>query len=57
MRALGVTTPQCSPVLPDVPAIGETLKGFDIVLYSGVMGPAGIQKLGKLVRTAGAKID
>jgi tripartite-type tricarboxylate transporter receptor subunit TctC len=105
LRALGVTTPQRSPALPDVPAIGETLKGFDIVLYSGVMGPAAmpreivarlnkelarmvtlpnikdawakqgaepvvmtseqvtehlrsdINKLGKMVRAAGAKVD
>jgi tripartite-type tricarboxylate transporter receptor subunit TctC len=39
LRALGVTTAKRSPALPDVPAIGETLKGFDIVLYSGIMGP------------------
>ena len=105
LRALGVTTPQRSPLLPDVPALGETLKGYDIVLYSGVMGPPGmpreivnrlnrelarmltltnikeawakqgadptsmmpeqmtehlksdIQKLGKMVRAAGAKVD
>ena len=105
LRALGVTTAQRSPLLPDVPALGETLKGYDIVLYSGVMGPAGIsrdvvnrlnkelarmltvpgvkdawtkagadgvtmtpeqmtehlradiQKLGKMVRAAGAKVD
>ncbi|MDB5904121.1 MAG: hypothetical protein JWM26_2999 [Betaproteobacteria bacterium] len=105
LRAIGVTTAKRSPALPDVPAIGETLKGFDIVLYSGIMGPpkmspevvarlnkelsrlvtlpnikdawakqgadpvsmtpeqvtahlqADIQKLGKLVKAAGAKID
>jgi tripartite-type tricarboxylate transporter receptor subunit TctC len=105
LRALGVTTAKRSPALPDVPAIGETLKGFDIVLYSGVIGPAkmpaeavarlskelsrmvttpaikeawarqgadptsmtpdqvtahlqsDIQKLGRLVKAAGAKID
>ena len=44
LRALGVTTPQRSPLLPNVPALGETLKGYDIVLYSGVMGPAGIPR-------------
>jgi len=105
LRALGVTTPRRSPLLPDVPTLGETLKGYDIILYSGVMGPAGIprdivnqlnkelarmltlanvkdawgkagadgvtmtpeqmtehlrsdiQKLGKMVRAAGAKVD
>ena len=44
LRALGVTTPRRSSQLPDVPALGETLKGYDIVLYSGVMGPAGISR-------------
>jgi tripartite-type tricarboxylate transporter receptor subunit TctC len=105
LRALGVTTAKRSPQLPDVPALGETLKGFDIVLYSGIMGPANmsrevvarlnkelvrmvgtpaiketwtkqgaepvvmtpeqvtehlksdIQKLGQMVRAAGAKVD
>ena len=105
LRALGVTTPKRSPLLPDVPTLGETLKGYDIVLYSGVMGPpnmpreivnrlnrelarmltlpnireawakqgadpvtmtpeqmtehlkSDIQKLGKMVRAAGAKVD
>jgi tripartite-type tricarboxylate transporter receptor subunit TctC len=105
LRALGVTTPKRSPLLPDVPTLGETLNGYDIVLYSGVMGPPGmpreivnrlnrelarmltlpsirdawakqgadptsmspeqmtehlksdIQKLGKMVRAAGAKVD
>jgi len=105
LRALGVTTAKRSPQLPDVPALGETLKGFDIVLYSGIMGPpnmsretvarlnkelvrmvgtpaikeawtkqgaepvvmtpeqvtdhlkSDIQKLGKMVRAAGAKVD
>jgi tripartite-type tricarboxylate transporter receptor subunit TctC len=44
LRALGVTSPQRSPLLPDVPALAETLKGFDIVLYNGIMGPAGIPR-------------
>jgi tripartite-type tricarboxylate transporter receptor subunit TctC len=44
LRALAVTTPQRSPVLPNVPTVGETLKGFDIVLYSGIMGPAGMPR-------------
>lgn len=44
VRALGVSSPKRSPLLPDVPAVGETLPGFDIVLYSGIMGPAGIPR-------------
>ena len=44
VRALGVSSPKRSPVLPEVPTVGETLPGFDIVLYSGIMGPAGIPR-------------
>ena len=41
LRALGVTTPKRNAAAPDVPTIDEAgLKGFDIVLYSGVLGPA-----------------
>ena len=41
LRAIGVSGAKRSPILPEVPAIGETLKGYDIILYSGVLGPAG----------------
>ena len=44
LRALGVTSTKRSPVLPEVPPLADTLKGFDIILYSGVMGPAGIPR-------------
>lgn len=44
LRALAVTSAKRSPVLPEVPTVGETLKGFDIVLYSGVMGPANLSR-------------
>jgi len=42
LRALAVSSATRSPVLPTVPAMSETLKGFDIVLYSGMMGPDGM---------------
>ncbi len=43
LRALGVTTPKRNPAAPDVPTVSEAgLKGFDVVLYSGVLGPAGL---------------
>ena len=41
LRALGVTTPRRNAAAPDVPTVAEAgLKGFDVVLYSGVLGPA-----------------
>jgi tripartite-type tricarboxylate transporter receptor subunit TctC len=41
LRALGVTTPKRNAAAPEVPTIAEGgLKGFDVVLYSGVLGPA-----------------
>ena len=44
LRALAVTSARRSPAIPDVPAVAETLKGFDIILYSGVMGPAALPR-------------
>ena len=43
IRALAVTTPARNAAAPDVPTVSEAgLKGFDVVLYSGVLGPAGM---------------
>ena len=44
VRAIAVTSARRSPVLPEVPAVGETLKGYDIILYSGVLAPAGLPR-------------
>ena len=41
LKALGVTGPKRSKALPNVPAIAETLPGFDITAWYGFMGPAG----------------
>jgi tripartite-type tricarboxylate transporter receptor subunit TctC len=42
LRALGVATPQRSPIAPEVPPIAETVPGFDIRPWWGVSGPAGL---------------
>ena len=42
LRALGVTTAQRSKVLPDVPAVGETVKGYEASVFYGVAGPKGM---------------
>jgi tripartite-type tricarboxylate transporter receptor subunit TctC len=41
VRALGVSTAERSRAAPDVPAISETLPGFDAASWQGVLVPAG----------------
>lgn len=41
LRALAVTSAQRSPVLPDVPPIAESLPGFAIDTWWGLVAPAG----------------
>jgi tripartite-type tricarboxylate transporter receptor subunit TctC len=43
LRALAVTTPKRVPAAPEVPTMIESgLQDFDVVLYSGVLGPKGM---------------
>lgn len=42
LRALGVTSPERAPFLPDVPTLDELgLKGFSVQSWFGLMAPAG----------------
>ncbi len=41
LRALGVTTAKRSPTLPDLPAIAETVPGYDSAVWYGFAAPAG----------------
>ena len=40
LKALAVTTAQRSPLLPEVPAVAETYKGFSIDTWWGLVAPA-----------------
>lgn len=57
LKALAVTTLKRSPLLPEVPAVAETLPGFSIDTWWGLVAPAGtppamIQKLNHAFVTA-----
>jgi tripartite-type tricarboxylate transporter receptor subunit TctC len=40
LRPLGVTSPTRTALLPEVPAIGETVPGFQASIFNGMMAPA-----------------
>ena len=44
LRALGVTTANRSRALPDVPAIAETVPGYEVVHWYGMWGPKGLPR-------------
>ena len=39
VRGIGVTTPKRSRAIPDIPAIGEVVPGYEAVLWYGFWGP------------------
>jgi tripartite-type tricarboxylate transporter receptor subunit TctC len=41
LNALGVSTARRLPALPRVPAIAETLPGYEVINWWGVLAPAG----------------
>ncbi|CAB3812460.1 tripartite tricarboxylate transporter substrate binding protein [Achromobacter denitrificans] len=44
LKAIAVTTAKRSPMTPDVPSIAETLPGFDVSAWNGMVAPAGTPK-------------
>jgi tripartite-type tricarboxylate transporter receptor subunit TctC len=44
MRALGVTSLKRNPLTPDIPAISETLAGYDFPVWTAMVGPPGMRK-------------
>src|SRR5207302_5573397 len=44
LRALAVTTRQKSALLPELPTMDDTVKGFDITSWQGYLGPANLPR-------------
>jgi tripartite-type tricarboxylate transporter receptor subunit TctC len=44
-RALGVSSAKRHPLVPDVPAIAETVPGFDVTVWHGLCAPAAVPKI------------
>ena len=44
LRALGVTSARRSALMPDWPALSETMPGFEITAWFAIVGPAGMPK-------------
>jgi tripartite-type tricarboxylate transporter receptor subunit TctC len=40
LKALGITTARRSPLLPEVPTIKESLPGYEVALWNGLLAPA-----------------
>ena len=45
LRALGVTTAKRSPYLPEIPAIGETVPGYEATQWFGFLAPVSTPQL------------
>jgi tripartite-type tricarboxylate transporter receptor subunit TctC len=62
VRALAVTGPRRSPVVPDLPTMSEFLPGFEMTSWGAICGPAGlpgpvVEKLSALTKRALANPD
>ena len=44
LRGLAVTSPKRSPSFPDLPAIAESVPGYEVVNWFGIVAPAGTSR-------------
>jgi tripartite-type tricarboxylate transporter receptor subunit TctC len=44
LRGLAITSARRSAAVPDLPTIGETVKGYDVTNWFGILAPAGTPK-------------
>lgn len=54
LRALAVTSSKAWPTLPDIPPVGNTVPGYEIVAFYGVVAPAGTPR--EIVNKLNAKL-
>src|SRR5439155_9796197 len=59
LKALGVTSASRTPLAPEIPAIAEEIPGYEIVLWYGIVAPAGTPRdaIGKLYLAIGAAME
>jgi tripartite-type tricarboxylate transporter receptor subunit TctC len=59
LRAIAQSFPQRTPLLPDIPAIAETIPGFKHVTFSGFLAPRGVPKpiMDKIRATTGKVVN
>jgi tripartite-type tricarboxylate transporter receptor subunit TctC len=55
VRPISVTTPQRSAAAPDLPTVGETLKGYEATAWQGLFAPAGTPRA--LVEAISAEVN
>jgi tripartite-type tricarboxylate transporter receptor subunit TctC len=58
LRGLGVTSAARTPLAPDIPAIAEEVPGYEVVLWYGLVAPAGTPReaVQRIYRSASAAI-
>jgi len=44
LKALGISSPKRSPQMPDIPAVAETVPGYQLQLWNGISAPAATPK-------------
>lgn len=55
LRLLAVTEAKRSPLLPDVPTVAETISGFEMAVWYGAYGPAGLSQ--EIIARLNVEID
>lgn len=62
LKALAVSTEERTPVMPDIPAVAETLEGFNVDSWYAVFAPAGtpdaiVQRVSSAIATVAQEPD